>query len=345
MSKIYSYLGSQGFGSYEIDLERKTFHRVDQPADTLLVPGFIDIHTHGAFGIDFMGAQPGEMELLCAKLAERGYEGFLPTTVTASASDVQRALDGMPDHSMILGFHLEGPFISPVFPGAQPKESIIDPPVAASEWDAILDDPRLKVITMAPERPGASELISRLTSRGVKVSMGHTNATYDEAALGFAAGASHTTHTFNAMRPLHHREPGMVGYALGNDDIYTELIYDRLHVRKESAEVLFRCKTPDRIVAISDSVMAAGLEPGQTIKMWALDVVVGNKEVRLPNGTLAGSGITLLDAFQNLYEDFGPERAILACCLNPRQAIGLHRSPAVYVEFNQKLEIENLHKA
>ncbi len=345
MSNKFLALGSKGFGTYEVDLSTHSFERVEGTPSHFLVPGFVDIHTHGAFGIDFMSASLHQMEQLCDRLRLCGYEKFLPTTVTAFAPDIRRALNNLPEHEMIAGFHLEGPFISPTFPGAQPKEAIVDPPIGISEWDDILDHPRLKVITLAPERPGAPDLITRLAKRGVRVSIGHTNATYSECASGFVSGASHATHTFNAMRPLHHREPGTVGFVLENDEIYAELIYDRLHVRKEVAEILFRCKTPDRVIAISDSVMAAGMSPGQVVRMWNLDVVVGDREVRLKDGTLAGSGITLLDAFRNLCEDFGPERAIRATSINPRAAIGLSRPPSLYVELDQKLDIVALHSA
>jgi len=345
VSQFVSFLGPEGFGAYEVDLKRHAFRRVEGSPDTLLVPGFVDIHCHGAFGVDFMTASPDEMKTLGGKLSARGYEGFLPTTVTASAEAVARALTNLPVDPMVLGFHLEGPFISPKYPGAQPQSAIVDPPELGSQWDAILDDPRLRVITMAPERPGALSLIRKLTGRGVRVSMGHTEATYEQADAGFQAGADHATHTFNAMSPLHHREPGMVGYALGNDDLFAELIYDRNHVRREAAEILFRCKPADRVVAVSDSTLATGLPAGQIVKMWGLECVVGDRQVRLTNGTLAGSAITLLDAFRNLHDDFGPETAIRACSLNPRKSIGLDGPPKVYFEYDRNLEMVGLHSS
>ncbi|MFQ3668671.1 MAG: amidohydrolase family protein, partial [Fimbriimonadaceae bacterium] len=191
MSYVADYLGPEGFGSYHVDWNTSppTFTRVSRPPQVLLVPGFVDIHIHGAYGIDFMSASREEMRVLCNRLAEDGYECFLPTTITFSVDRIRQALANLPEHEMIGGFHLEGPFISPKFPGAQPPSAILDPPIGPSEWDEIFDDPRLKVITMAPERPGALELISRLTGRGVIVSMGHTDATFDEARRGFEFGA------------------------------------------------------------------------------------------------------------------------------------------------------------
>lgn len=343
---VYSY-GSAGFGVYAFDSE--TFGLEPTPdtrAEATLIPGFVDIHIHGAFGIDFMAASREEMLALCEKLVEVGYEAFLPTTITASVADISRALSILPEHRMIQGFHLEGPFISPLHPGAQPPQAIVDPPVGSSEWDAILDDPRLRVITLAPERPGALELTERLSSRGVRVSFGHTDATYAQCREGFEAGGRHSTHTYNAMRPLHHREPGTVGFTFVEDGQYAELIYDRHHVAREAAEVLVRMKPADKLLAISDAAMAAGLAAGTELKMWGLECVIGEGTVRLKSGSLAGSAITLLDAFRNLFADFGPETAIRACCLNPRQVLGMDPlHPKMYVELDDELSIvEKFHR-
>ena len=340
MIEAYDALGPEGFGVYEVDLSTTpaTFVRVSRPPKGLLIPGFVDIHIHGAFGLDFMSASREDMLELCRKLEAVGYDGFLPTTITAPAIDVAQALANLPVDPMILGFHLEGPFISPAFPGAQPPSFIFSPPPGA-DWDAILDDPRLKVVTLAPELPGALELTSRLMQRGVVVSMGHTNATFEEARRGFEFGASNATHTFNAMRGFHHREAGMAGYALTNDALTCELIYDRLHVSPDAAKLLVKCKPPDRLVAVSDSTLATGLPAGQAVKMWGLDCIIGKKQVRLAsNSALAGSAITLLDSFRNLHEDFGPEVAIRSCCSNPRTALGL-KSVRTWLVLDRELDI------
>ncbi|MFQ3588177.1 MAG: amidohydrolase family protein [Fimbriimonadaceae bacterium] len=342
MSYVADYLGPEGFGSYHVDWNTSppTFTRVSRPPQVLLVPGFVDIHIHGAYGIDFMSASREEMRVLCNRLAEDGYECFLPTTITFSVDRIRQALANLPEHEMIGGFHLEGPFISPKFPGAQPPSAILDPPIGPSEWDEIFDDPRLKVITMAPERPGALELISRLTGRGVIVSMGHTDATFDEARRGFEFGARHTTHTYNAMRGLHHREAGTVGYAIANDSVSTELIYDRIHVSREAAGLLVKVKPPERLIAVSDGTMAAGMPPGQVFEMWGHRVETLKGRVNLAGtDTLAGSAITLLNAFRNLAEDFGPEVAIRACSLNPRKALKMEGLPRVFLEMDKSYAI------
>jgi N-acetylglucosamine-6-phosphate deacetylase len=248
---------------------------------------------------------------------------------------VARALTELPEHPMVAGFHLEGPFISPKYPGAQPPSAIVDPPVGATTWDPILDDPRLRLVTLAPERPNAVDLTARLAAKGVRVSMGHTAATYAEAMEGHRAGVVHATHTYNAMRGLHHREPGALGFVLDTDGVDAELIYDRKHVAREAASVLLRCKGADRVIAVSDSTLASGTAPGRRVQMWDLEAIVGEGEVRLADGTLAGSAITLLDAFRNLLADFGPEVAIKACSINPRRALGLGE-PRVWLEIDRQ---------
>ncbi|HEY0868314.1 MAG TPA: amidohydrolase family protein [Fimbriimonas sp.] len=329
------------FGTYELDTESGGYeHRLWEEDAPVVVPGFVDLHIHGGFGVDFMRATRAEMLTLCDRLAACGYEGFLPSTVTAGPEDVQRALDILPDHPMVLGFHLEGPFISPRYPGAQPKEFISGP--GAEGWEKILDDPRLRYITLAPELDQATELIERLVRRGVVVSMGHTDATFDQVRRGFEAGATNTTHTFNAMRPLHHREAGTVGFALLEDGLNCELIYDRHHVSREAAAVLVRCKPPERLVAVSDGTFAIGMPPGQMVRMWGMDCVIGAGQVRLKDGTLAGSAITLLDAFRNLWEDFGPEVAIRACSVNPRRILGLPEMPKIWLRFEGRDSFEIL---
>lgn len=345
MSRSYLALGPNGLGSYALDPETRTLVPADGSPENLLIPGFVDVHIHGAFGVDFMSAEREDLLRMLRGLEKHGYEALLPTTVTASAADVKRALANLPEDPMVLGFHLEGPFISPKFPGAQPPNAIVAPPEGPSEWDEILDDSRMRLITLAPEIPGATRLVERLHGRGVIVSMGHTNATYAESATGHAAGVTHSTHTYNAMRPLHHREAGTVGFCLNEDGMACEIIYDRLHVSPEAAAVLIRCKPQDKLIAVSDSTLASGIPAGQTIRMWGLEAIVGQGQVRLPDGTLAGSAITLLDAFRNLHADFGPEIAIRACSINPRLELGMDPNhPRVWIELDPNLNIVNRHQ-
>ena len=322
-------LGPEGYRNYAVDLRTMAMEPSDHAPEGLLVPGFVDIHIHGAFGRDFMTGAAEDLLAMADGLVEVGYEAFLPTTVTGSLEDVRRAISHLPVADWrIEGFHLEGPFISPKHPGAQPQKYIIEP---SAEWDNVLDHRQLRVVTLAPEIEGGIELIERLAWRGlpdfdldtVTVSLGHTDATYAQVREAVAAGARHTTHTYNAMRPLHHREAGTVGAALLLPELTCELIYDRIHVSRPAAEVLLRSKGPNGVIAVSDATMAAGMEPGSEITMWGLDCTVGEGEVRLKDGTLAGSAITLYDAFRNLAFDFGMETAIRLCCLNPRRALSM----------------------
>lgn len=346
MRLVLNALGSEGFGAYEVDWKQPMplGRRVSDPPSGMLVPGFVDLHIHGAFGVDFMSASKQDLEVLCQRLADEGYEGFLPTTVTASLSQVNQVLSSLPDDEMVLGFHLEGPFINRQMAGAQPPGLIADPPDGPSEWDLVLDHPALKVVTLAPELPHATELVRRLSSRGVVVSLGHTNASYDEMRTAYEFGAAHTTHTFNAMRGLHHREAGALGYALLQDGLRCELIYDRKHVCREATKLLLRCKPQDGVVAVSDSTLATGTPPNTTFDFWGQKVVTGKGDVRLEDGTLAGSAVTLLDVFRNLCEDFGPETAVRCCCINPRLALKLTTLPLKWLVFDKQLRLVSQHR-
>ncbi|CAN5601608.1 N-acetylglucosamine-6-phosphate deacetylase [soil metagenome] len=321
-------VGAQGLGVYENDRPSHGDWEIAR------VPGFVDVHLHGGFGVDFMTSPKADIRGWLDRLSDLGYEACLPSTVSAGAEWVKSALSRLPDHPLVAGFHLEGPFISPKHPGAQPLANIVDPPTGPSEWDEILEDPRLKLITLAPERPGAIELTRRLASRGVTVSMGHTDATYAEVAQAAEAGLNHATHTYNAMKGLHHREPGALGYALSSDTMGCELIYDRVHVSPPAAKILARCAAPDRLIGISDATQGAGLPQGSSFEMWGTKCLIGANDIRLENGTLAGSKVTLLDVFQNLWADLGPETAIRACCINPRRVIG-NKPVTKWLEFDR----------
>lgn len=337
---IFQTVGPAGFGVYAFDEATWELTQHDGSTADVLAPGFVDIHIHGSFGIDFMSASKSDVSRWADELAKFGYEYFYPTTVSASPEAIQRALAVLPEHPMIPGFHLEGPFLSPMFPGAQPPAAIVQIPAANSPWWEVLNDPRLRVITLAPELDGATDLIARLTSQGVAVSMGHTNADSFQTHLAILAGARHATHTFNAMRPLHHREPGVLGVSLGDPRVFCELIYDRIHVHPDAARVLFAAKGANGVIAVSDATMAAGMASRSEIVMWGLACTVGEKQVRLHDGTLAGSGITLFDAFQNFLADFGPEKAIRATSLNPRRSMGLPE-PNLYNVFGPSGELKD----
>lgn len=301
----------------------------------VLTPGFVDIHIHGGFGVDFMTSSPSAISEWAEKLSDEGYEAFLPTTVTASAEAVKDALGRLPEHPLIKGVHLEGPFISPEFPGAQPPQFILDPAPLSSAWQEIINDPRIKVMTLAPERPGGLDLVRLLSAKGIILSLGHTNGAFEEAQAGFKAGVRHSTHTYNAMKGLHHRDAGTVGFVLSEPGMTAELIYDRFHVSFGAAQALLQAKGLGGVIAVSDGTQAAGMPDGTEFAMWDHKVILKEGQVRLAsNGALAGSAITLKDAFINLAQDFGLEAAIRACCLNPRRALKMTDPPRAWVKFS-----------
>jgi N-acetylglucosamine-6-phosphate deacetylase len=343
VSRLVLAVGPEGLGPYECEFRdgRPSLRRSNGSPEILLSPGLVDVHIHGAFGADFMDADPGALLALASRLEGLGYEAALLTTVACRAADALRALDAIPSVPVFAGAHLEGPFLSRAYPGAQPPGAILDPADAGPEWDAVFDHPRLRLATIAPERPGAPELARRLRSRGVTVSMGHTDAAFD--VVERLAEVTHATHCFNAMRPLHHREPGAAGAALVLDRIAAELVYDRVHVSRAAAEVLVRCKPLDKLVGVSDGTRASGMPDGARLDMWGQPAVVRGGSVRLEgSGALAGSAVTLLDVFRNLHDDFGAGTAVRACALNPRPAAGLPGTPTRWLLFDRRLEIAEI---
>jgi N-acetylglucosamine-6-phosphate deacetylase len=342
MSLVVETFGPNGYGSYKLHwINQKTqLTSTDQHSDHWLVPGFIDIHFHGAFGIDFMTASESDLLDLADKLEAKGYEGVLLTTVTSSLEEIVQAIHHIPQHPIVLGFHLEGPFISKRFPGAQPAQNILSIPDDLSLWNEVFNHPDLKVVTLAPEIPNASSLIRKLSNRNVIVSLGHSDATFNEAEAAYSAGAKSITHFYNAMRGLHQREPGLAGFGLLNDNIYTELIYDRHHVCHESAKLLIKNKPIDRLIAISDSTLATGMPTGSKVNLWGNSCAVEEGTIRNEaSQSLAGTTVTLLEVFKNLWEDFGPMIAIQMCCHNPRELLGIKKEPSKWLLFNRNKEL------
>ena len=269
-----------------------------------LSPGFIDIHIHGAGGKDTMDGEVESINTIAGVIAEHGTTSFLPTTMTMGVPEIRKALASImeaaknPIGASILGVHLEGPFISPKAIGAQNPGFVLEPSIEA--YESITDgyEDLVTSITMAPEVPGASELIPYLKQKGVRVSIGHTAATYDEAIVGIGLGCSHSTHLFNAMTPLTHRSPGTVG-AIFDTDITTETISDGIHISWPSLRIAYRQKTSDKVMLVTDAMMACGMPDG---KYWlgGQEVLTKDGAARLLNGSLAGSILTMDAAVRNV---------------------------------------------
>lgn len=297
----------------------------------IVLPGFIDIHAHGALDADVMDATPEALETMARCFAAHGVTGFLPTTMTsprkriaAAIENIKRAMSQppMPGAARILGAHVEGPFINPKQCGAQPAEFMraADP----NEYRPWLECGAVRLITVAPEVDGAMRLIEEAQRFGVAVAIGHTDATYAQAQAAFDAGANQATHTFNAMRGLHHREPGALGAVMANDAAYAQLICDNAHVHPAAMNVLYKCKGADRLIVITDAMEATGLGDGD-FTLGSQRVIVRQGIARLENGALAGATLTMDAAFRNIIAATGCSLAEAArmCSASPARAIGL----------------------
>ncbi len=235
-------------------------HVLQFPGATL-APSFLDIHIHGAAGHDVMEATPEALAAVSGFLASRGTGSFLATTVTAPLDATLRAVGGLAklvghpgneQTARLLGIHLEGPFLSREKRGVQPAEHLLPPSIAT--FDSLFDASQghIRLMTLAPELPGAAELTAHATKRGVRVSLGHSNATAAETRAAIAAGAVSATHTFNAMRALDHREPGILGTVLSDDSLYSEFICDGVHSQPEIAKLWWRAKGPELAILVTD---------------------------------------------------------------------------------------------
>ncbi|MEW9671165.1 N-acetylglucosamine-6-phosphate deacetylase [Ammoniphilus sp. 3BR4] len=284
--------------------ERELPNEVQLPTDWTIIPGMIDVHIHGAAGADTMDATPESISTMAEALPAEGTTAFLATTMTQEEVFIEQALKNVAFYieeenqlgkAEVLGIHLEGPFISPKRAGAQPVEAIRLPDVALfRKWQELARG-HIRLVTLAPEREGGLELAAHLKETGVVASIGHSDATYEEAVEAVKAGVCHATHLFNGMRGLHHREPGVVGAVLLHKEITTELIADGIHVRPEMLDLTFRQKTSEKLILITDAMRAKCLGDG-TYSLGGQAVQVANGQAVLEDGTLAGSIVKMRDA-------------------------------------------------
>lgn len=293
-------------------------------------PGFIDVHSHGRGGSDTMYPTFDDINTITTASIKTGVTSILPTTMTMSVEDTYAAIKNVAenidkvDGSKILGVHMEGPFFNKKYKGAQPEEFMIEPTV--ENYHALTGeyDWAVKKLSLAPEREGCIPLIEYLVKEGVTVSIGHTDATYDQAVASINAGATSGTHTYNAMTPLTHRNPGVVGAIMSHDQVYAELILDGIHVSFPAAKVLLKAKGLDKVMLITDSIEASGLPDGQ-YKLGNQPVYVKDNAARLKDGTLAGSILALNDAVKNAYKnlDLTIYEAVNLASYNPAKNLNL----------------------
>lgn len=296
-----------------------------------VLPGLIDTHVHGGDGYDTMDCTREAVRGMSMYQLTAGVTTFCPTTVTSPMDKTELALrtvadcmdEGLPG-AKSAGVYLEGPYINPMMKGAHPEEFIRN--LNIDELARLLETSRgtIRTVALAPEKPGAPEAVEYLVKRGVTVTLGHSNATYEETMACIQRGARAAVHIYNAMRPLHHREPGILGAALSTDGFAVEAICDGIHVHPKSMELVMRCKRPEDVVLITDCLCAGGMADGQ-YKLGELAIRVENGIARTLGGALAGSTMKLAKALYNVEQLMGVpfETAVRFATENPARQLGI----------------------
>jgi N-acetylglucosamine-6-phosphate deacetylase len=302
--------------------------------ETTAIPGFIDIHIHGAGGRDFMEATGDALAAVTRKVAEFGTTSLLATTITAGPDDTSRAAAGISlyitqqhatteSRAEVLGIHLEGPFISKTRRGVHPAEWIQSPSEALLQRFLEAAEGNARLITIAPEVLGATPCIEAARKAGLVVSVGHTDANYEQTRFAIARGARSATHTYNAMRPFTHRDPGVIGAVLTSPEIHAELIADGVHVEEGAMKLLLRAKGHERVILVSDGLSATGMPDGKYM-LGGMEVTVMNGVCRNAAGILAGSTLTLDRALRNIANLGVPLKdTVRMLTLNPASLLGI----------------------
>jgi N-acetylglucosamine-6-phosphate deacetylase len=278
--------------------------------DQTAIPGFIDVHIHGAGGHDVMEGTEQAMSTVARTLARHGTTSFVATTVTASADDTCRSVEGIARYiarqfetlhpkAEVLGVHYEGPFINKVRRGVHPAECIQLPSAEVLQRFLQAAAGNARILTIAPELLGAVPCIRAARDAGVVVAMGHTDATYEQARAGIAHGARHAVHCYNAMRPFSHRDSGVIGAVLTSPEVTAELIADGVHVEEAAMRLLLQAKGPSCVILISDGLSATGMPDGKYM-LGQFEVTVSGGVCRNSEGKLAGSTLTLDRALRNV---------------------------------------------
>jgi N-acetylglucosamine-6-phosphate deacetylase len=302
-----------------------------------LTPGFVDVHIHGAGGHDVMEATPEALHEVAAMVARYGTTSLVATTVTAPPDETCRSLEGIAAYirngqalerharpaAEILGIHFEGPFISHVRRGVHPEDAIAPPSVELMERFLAAADGCAKILTLAPELPGALELVEAAAKAGLIVALGHTDASYEQARAAIDRGARHAVHVFNAMRPFSHRETGVLGAIFTEPELTAEIIADGVHVDGPAIKLLLAAKGPGQVLAVSDGTAATGMPDGR-YRLGNMEVEVSGGVCRNFEGKLAGSTLTLDRALRNLISLGVPSlEALRMVTLYPARRLGL----------------------
>lgn len=319
--------------------------------DMAILPGFMDIHTHGSYGFDTNDAEPDGLRDWMKRIPEEGVTSILPTTVTQmpevltkAVANVANVIEEGYEGAEILGIHFEGPYLDMEYKGAQPPEAIAVPSVEQFKMYQAAAKGWIKYITISPEHDADFELIRYCAAKGVVVSMGHSSATYEEALMAIANGATSMTHVYNGMTPLHHRSPGLVGAALRIRDIYGEIIGDGHHSHVGALNIFFQAKGRDRGILITDSLRAKHCPPGGDYQLGGHDIEIGLDGLARLKGTdtIAGSTLRMNKGLQVLIEEAGVpvDTAINACTLNPARCLGVdHRKGKICAGYDADLAV------
>jgi N-acetylglucosamine-6-phosphate deacetylase len=331
---------------------------IDFHENAAAIPGLIDLHIHGALGADTMDGTREALQTMTHSLPSEGTTSFLATTITQSYTKLKAAIDNVtnyierdnqPGNAEILGIHLEGPFISPSHTGAQPKEFVVSADVHLFNDLQTLAKGNIKVLTLAPEIDNGLSLTKAASDIGVIVSVGHSNATFTEVSEAIDYGASQITHLYNQMKPMHHREPGVVGAAMLLEQLMVEIIPDGVHVHPKVMKMAYDVIGKERMMIITDSMRAKGL-PNGNYDLGGQCVRVDGNKATLDDGTLAGSTLRMIDGFKNMIEFTGCtiEDAIRLGSTNPaiqlkvfdRKGSITEGKDADVVIFNHQYQIE-----
>ncbi|AYF53465.1 N-acetylglucosamine-6-phosphate deacetylase [Clostridium botulinum C] len=337
----------------EFSINRNDFSEIIDAEGNYISPGFIDIHIHGSGGKDVMNGDFNSLQTISKVIAKNGTTSFLPTTMTMSKEKIYNSLNCIKScmnknlgGAKILGAHMEGPFISYKYKGAQNPDFIIKP-----DFNFIKPfKDIIKIITLAPEEDKHFNFIKKtINNTNIILSIGHSNATYDETIEAINLGIHHATHTFNGMPPFHHRTPGIIGALFNSNNVKCEIIADNIHVHKAVLKMLLNIKGKDNVILITDSMEAGCMQDG-TWELGGQKVIVKNNSARLESGSLAGSVLTLNTAIKNILSstDLTLNEAVNLATLNPAKELKISNKKgsidinkdADLVIFNENLDVK-----
>ena len=335
---VIKFLGKDSNVSDNIDIKQ-------YPDNYHLIPGMIDMHIHGSHSADVMDATPEALQTIADALLAQGTTGFLATTMTEKQKNIESALTNIATFvktqqtgATVLGVHLEGPFISPHYAGAQNADYIVSPDIELFKHYQTLSKNLIKMVTIAPEAENAKELITYLKAEGIIVAFGHSNADYHQTIKSIDDGVTHATHLFNAMKGIHHREPGAVTAILLRDEVYAELIVDNIHLDPAIAQLCLKTKTAEKLLLVTDA-MRAQCMPAGTYSLGGQKIIVDHTSARLEDGTLAGSIVTLPEAMANLMSDCNCSVQELVKMTSTNAAIQLNVQPRGFVVLDDMFNV------